>query len=52
MIGAEDKLLNELEELKKNFSTTVDKLAKDLKDMTRSWQEVTSANKKNMTNFR
>jgi response regulator RpfG family c-di-GMP phosphodiesterase len=31
MYGAEDKLLQELEELKTNFSKTVDKLAKDLK---------------------
>jgi len=31
MIGAEDKLLQELDDLKINFSKTVDKLAKDLK---------------------
>lgn len=31
MIGAEDKLLQELEDLKESFSKTVDKLAKDLK---------------------
>ena len=31
MAGAEDKLLQELEDLKVNFSNTVDKLAKDLK---------------------
>jgi len=31
MIGAEDKLLQELDDLKVNFSKTVDKLAKDLK---------------------
>jgi len=31
MIGAEDKLLNELEELKFSFTSTVDKLTKDLR---------------------